>query len=73
MKTFMGLKIKQRTEDDCTDLLGFEPHFGHDVKVATVFHALKQVVPCHGYFYPNKYGVISEKYARRIGYKFNNQ
>jgi len=73
MKTFMGLQIEQSPEENRTYLLGWEPYFEKYRRVATIFHSLKEVIPCHGYFYPHKYGVISKKYAKKIGYKFNNQ
>lgn len=70
-KTFMGLKVSDDTET-ISHLLGFEPYFGCYKIVATVFHDMKMVIPAHGYFKPHKYGIISEKYAIKIGYIFNN-
>lgn len=38
--------------------------------VGTVNHKNKTVRPTHGYFKPNKTGVLVEKYAKTIGYTF---
>ena len=54
------------------DIMGYEPFFEKDVVVATIHHDTKTIYPAHGYFAPHKYGKRTAKYAKKIGYRFNN-
>ena len=53
-------------------ILGYEPYFKENVVVATIDHKEKEIRPAHGYFFPHPIGKTSKRYARRLGYTFNN-
>jgi hypothetical protein len=71
-----NLKTKAKKIDKLTliedELYGYEPYFEKDVTVAYINHDRKEVSPCHGYFFPHPLGKASKKYAKSIGYVFNN-
>lgn len=54
-------------------IMDYEPFFEKDVPVASIHHNSKIIYPAHGYFAPHKYGKRTEKYAKKIGYRFNNK
>ena len=53
-------------------ILGYEEYFKKDVYIGVINHKTKEVRPCHGYFYPHQYGKKLKRYAKKIGYNFNN-
>ena len=65
-------KEAKATPDNGVWITGHEPYFGHHVWVATVDFKTKTIRPCHGYHAPHKYGKAIEKYAKKIGFTFNN-
>jgi hypothetical protein len=64
--------VKNLILDNSEHILAYEPFFEKDVVVATIFHDTKTIYPAHGYFAQHKYGKRTEKYAKKIGYRFNN-
>jgi len=59
-----------KVEDDW--VLRYEPYFDKLVRTAHISHKTKTVYPCHGYFKNHPYGIKNERYAKSIGYTFNN-
>jgi len=53
-------------------ILGYEPFFKENITIAIIDHDQKEVRPAHGYFFPHPLGLISKRYARILGYNFNN-
>jgi hypothetical protein len=53
-------------------ILGYEPYFDKLVLVAFICDESKTVYPAHGYFVPHPHGTLSKRYAKKIGYEFNN-
>lgn len=53
-------------------IFAYEPYFGEDVWVGTIYHDKREICPSHGYFYPHKYGKLMKKLADELGYYFNN-
>ena len=53
-------------------ILGWEPYFNKDVRIASIDHMSKEIRPCHGYFFPHPWGKKVKAYAKKLGYTFNN-
>ena len=53
-------------------LFGFNPVFNTDIMLATIDHEQKEVRPVKEYLFPHPFGNKSKRYARMLGYSFNN-
>jgi hypothetical protein len=71
-KTKVMKIVKNLDLDNSEHIFAYEPFLEEDVVVATIDHNSKTIWPAHGYFAPHKYGKRTEKYAKKIGYRFNN-
>lgn len=65
-------KMKIVEDRDTVWIMRWSPYFGNYVKTAWIDHDKKEIRPCHGYYIPHHIGLLNEKYAKRIGYIFNN-
>jgi hypothetical protein len=68
----MKFKTTEIDDDNCQHLLGYEPYFEGYRWIATAHHNHKVVHPCHGYFAPHPHSSKSKKWAKSLGYTFNN-
>ena len=66
------MKIEKSNFSDSDIILRYEPFFDKLVWTAFIDHKSKIVRPCHGYFKYHPYGVKNERYAKSIGYTFDN-